>query len=631
MNFAEIPLCGRDGEEVPLAGYALELVSPAIVELEPRSDHEVAQRAGDEHVVRPGQCAHTCPDMYRDPADVVAADLALAGVQPGAHLDAERLHGVADRHRAPDRALRAVEHREEAVPGGVHLAAPKPRQLRPDDGVVRVEQRVPVTIAHLGGPARRVHDVGEQHRSEHPIVGHLSLVAGEELGDLLKGRAPWFNEVVEVAPREFDVFRALYVISDVLAHCGRAEWVVGVLDDKGGNADCRKELAHVQFGHHRKHKGDGGAEWPYRERMARARETDACPGALQVHQAADGGLARIRLPGGALTAAQLAGLADASSRLGSGTLELTGRGNLQIRGITDVAAVADAIAAAGLLPSPTHERVRNIVASPLSGRAGGNADVRTWVTELDAAICAEPRLANLPGRFLFSLDDGRGDVSGLGADVGAHVLDDHAVLLLAGRDTGVRLTAREVVETLAAVAVRFVEVRGNAWRISEFADPAELWPGAELGKSFPPVTRPPVGWIEQDDCRVALGAAVPLGVLSARVAEFLAAIEAPLVVTPWRSMLVCDLDAAVADTALRVLAPLGIVFDENSPWLAVSACVGSPGCAQSIADVRADAARSLHDDCGVHRHFVGCERACGSPPTGEVLVATGDGYRPLRS
>ena len=143
--------------------------------------------------------------------------------------------------------------------------------------------------------------------------------------------------------------------------------------------------------------------------------------------------------------------------------------------------------------------------------------------------------------------------------------------------------------------------------------------------------RPPVGWIEQDDGRIALGAAVPLGVLSARVAEYLAAIEAPLVVTPWRSVLVCDLDEAVADTALRVLAPLGLVFDDNSPWLAVSACVGSPGCARSIADVRADAAQSLHTGTGVHRHFVGCERACGSPLTGEVLVATRDGYQPLKS
>jgi precorrin-3B synthase len=364
--------------------------------------------------------------------------------------------------------------------------------------------------------------------------------------------------------------------------------------------------------------------------MARARDIDACPGALQVHQAADGALARIRLPGGMISAAQLMALAQASTTFGSATLELTARGNVQIRGITDAVAVAQAVAAAGLLPSSTHERIRNIVASPLSGRVGSNPDVRTWVAELDTAIQAEPALATLPGRFLFSFDDGRGDVSGLGADVGVHMVDGHAVLLLAGRETGIRLTPRQVIETMVAIAVRFAEVRGTAWRISELAAPGELWPGAELGDGFAPVTRPPVGWIEQDDGRITLGAAVPLGVLSARVAEYLAAIEVPLVITPWRSVLVCDLGEAVADTALRVLAPLGLVFDENSPWLTISACVGSPGCAHSAADVRADAAQALHTDSGVHRHFVGCERACGSPPAGEVLIATGDGYRLLQ-
>ncbi|WP_077080767.1 precorrin-3B synthase [Mycobacterium numidiamassiliense] len=368
--------------------------------------------------------------------------------------------------------------------------------------------------------------------------------------------------------------------------------------------------------------------------MVRGRDTDACPGALQVHQAADGALVRVRLPGGAITAAQLTALAGVSNGLGSGTLELTARGNLQLRAITDVTAAAETIAAAGLLPSATHERVRNIVASPLSGRVGGHADVRPWVQELDAAIRAEPTLVELGGRFWCSLDDGRADVSGLGADVGVHVFEDGCGLLLAGRDTGVRLAGEDVVPALIAVAMRFTEIRGNAWRVNELDDPAALWPGAQLGEGFPAVTRPAVGWIDQDapkqQGRITLGAAVPLGVLPARVAEYLAAIEAPLVITPWRSVLVCDLDEAVADVALRVLAPLGLVFDENSPWLNVSACTGSPGCARSAADVRADAAGSLETESDVRRHFVGCERACGSPASGQVLLATGDGYRPLR-
>jgi precorrin-3B synthase len=276
------------------------------------------------------------------------------------------------------------------------------------------------------------------------------------------------------------------------------------------------------------------------------------------------------LLGGRLTAAQLIALARTSVAFGSATLELTGRGNLEIRGITNAEAVAAAVTESGLLPSSNC----SIVASPLSGRVGGIADVRAWVTDLDAAIQAEPVLAQLPDRFLFSVDDGRDDVSGLGADVGVHVAEDHAALVLAGRDTGVRLAAREVVDTLVDVAVRFLDVRGNALRVSELADPSQLLPGVELGDGFRNVTRPPVGWIEQDDGRVALGAAVPLGVLLARVAEYLAAIEAPLIVTPWRSMLVCDLDEVVADTALRVLAPMGLVFDANSPRAAAG---GSPG------------------------------------------------------
>ena len=184
---------------------------------------------------------------------------------------------------------------------------------------------------------------------------------------------------------------------------------------------------------------------------------------------------------------------------------------------------------------------------------------------------------------------------------------------------------------MVTVANRFAESRGKCWRISELDSPEMLLAGfavtAAPGATWEPVTRGPIGWIEQNDGRVALGAAVPLGVLNARVAEYLAAVNAPMVITPWRSVLIFDLDDEVADVALRVLAPMGLVFDENSPWLSISACTGSPGCEHSAADVRSDAAAAIDDPASGHRHFVGCERACGSPPAGDVLVATGDGYR----
>lgn len=368
--------------------------------------------------------------------------------------------------------------------------------------------------------------------------------------------------------------------------------------------------------------------------MPRTRDQDACPGALTLHQAADGALARIRLPGGMLTADQLARLAHVAAAAATPALELTSRGNLQLRGITDATAVAEALSAAGLLPSASHERVRNLVASPLSGRAGGVADVRHLALELDSAIQSEPALTDLPGRFWFAIDDGRGDVSGLGTDVGAHFdAADTAALVLAGRDTGIRLAPDTVVPTLVDLASRFTRLREKAWRVAELDDPTELLGGLgrtePAGRTWPPVIRPPIGWIEQPDGRVTLGAGIPLGVLTARVAEYLAAIGAPLVITPWRSVLVCDLSEDEAEVSVRVLAPMGLVFDESSPWLDISACTGSPGCAKSRADVRADAARAVDQPAPGHRHFVGCERACGSPPTGTVLLATPTGYQPL--
>ena len=94
------------------------------------------------------------------------------------------------------------------------------------------------------------------------------------------------------------------------------------------------------------HSGDADrrlAIAPYGDLVARIRDRDACPGALQLHQAADGALARVRLPGGVISPAQLEALAHAATRFGSPAMELTSRGNIQLRAITDTAAVAEIV------------------------------------------------------------------------------------------------------------------------------------------------------------------------------------------------------------------------------------------------------------------------------------------------
>jgi precorrin-3B synthase len=225
---------------------------------------------------------------------------------------------------------------------------------------------------------------------------------------------------------------------------------------------------------------------------------DRCPGVLRLTEAADGFLARVRLPGGFASGAQLRVLARLAAELGDGRVELTSRGNLQLRGLAATAAtpLTSELAAAGLLPSVDHDRVRNVLASPLAGLDGG-PDLAGLVRALDAGLCARPRLAGLSGRFLFAVDDGRGDVAGLGADVAATIGgagltgDDGAVVnglavrrlagpgRMAGACGGMPGEPRDgVVTVMLAFADAFLELRETPQTRAERGTPAEAGSGA---------------------------------------------------------------------------------------------------------------------------------------------------------
>src|SRR5262249_25353738 len=151
---------------------------------------------------------------------------------------------------------------------------------------------------------------------------------------------------------------------------------------------------------------------------------------------------------------------------------------------------------------------------------GGLVDVRELVRELDSGLCGRPALAALPGRFLFTVDDGRGDTAWQDGDVAAlFVSAGEAAILLGGADVGARVPPARVAEMMLACAEAFLFLREDQWRVAELdfgprriADHLGLRPGTgPLLSTQPPVSHGPLGLVDQVDGRVAVGAAVPLG------------------------------------------------------------------------------------------------------------------------
>jgi len=304
-----------------------------------------------------------------------------------------------------------------------------------------------------------------------------------------------------------------------------------------------------------------------------------------------------------------------------------------------------------------------VLASPLAGLdgRGSGRDLTAIVAALDAGLCARPRLAGLSGRFLFAIDDGRGDVAGLGADVVAEVRRSGVVvngLLVSGTEASDLAVSGAAAEAVAAVmlglAEAFLDERdaagSDAWRIADLPGAAERVRAAVAARfglaaapeaPVPVATARPVGLVRGQASggpaaepgsvsHAGLDSAVllaPLGRLTAAQATWLAARAAgrPARITPWRSVLLPD--QPDAGQTLREAAGLGFGVDQSSPWLRVTACAGRPGCASALADVQADAAAFGARWPGRIVHVSGCARHCGRPAGTEVdVTANSEGY-----
>lgn len=380
---------------------------------------------------------------------------------------------------------------------------------------------------------------------------------------------------------------------------------------------------------------------------------DRCPGLQRPFDAADGAILRARVPGGRIALAALDAFLAAGERWGAPIVQLTSRANLQIRALPSPIPpeLTDAVLATGWFPSVSHERARNVLASPTA------RDLGPIVAALDEQIMDRPALAQLPGRFLFLVTDEAGlgltapwDLAWQrlgGQRLGEQGLGERGfgeqgfgeqgrVLARLGRGevVGMPGAPADAAATLAGLAETFLAVRPEgAWNVRDLppgsAARAAVTTGmspVQLAQAAPLAPGPVPG---STDVEAGAGpdlvVGLPLGQLDRAQLGALQAITDEVVATPWRSLLV------PGGAAYRnALAAVGLVVDPADPWAHLSACTGSPWCHTGRSPVVALAHETVAVLRGTgaaatgHVHLVGCERHCGASRSDVVLECPDD-------
>lgn len=344
-----------------------------------------------------------------------------------------------------------------------------------------------------------------------------------------------------------------------------------------------------------------------------------CPGALRPMDSGDGLVVRLRVPLGRMTPDEARGIAAAARRHGSGQIELSGRGNLQLRGVSAAShpALLNDLAALGVLdPDLETEARRNILISPFRN-AGDGAEALAG--ELARRLMELPAL---PAKFGFVIDTG--PTRHLAAAPGDLRLERGTsgglVLRADGAPLGLPVTAEGAITALIGVAHWFVAsggVRDGRGRMRALTERGMLPPGAAeapVALAAPAVPGPVDG-----------GALVgfEFGSFPAKRLEDLAALAAPMVLTPWRMILI----EGLADHSALATIP-GLILTPGSPLMRVRACPGAPFCPQALGPTRA-LARALAPLVPEGRllHVSGCAKGCAHPFAADAtLVASAGGY-----
>ncbi|WP_301271519.1 precorrin-3B synthase [Pseudomonas mandelii] len=398
--------------------------------------------------------------------------------------------------------------------------------------------------------------------------------------------------------------------------------------------------------------------------MSTALRPSACPGLLRIVPALDGGICRIKLNGGSISAAQAEAVASAAERFAGGVIEATNRANLQIRGIgSEQTALIDSLLAAGLGPrTAAGDDVRNLMLSPSAGIDRQMLlDTRPLAEQILSSLQSHERFHQLSAKFAVQLDGGEGlAMLEHPHDLWLSAVEQEGECVLAFGLAGcptqtpsgaVRLEDGHAL--VIAVLELFLDLaRPDQTRmrhlLAEYpvagfvAQLAERVPLLSI-VSVPRVTNLSALHIgahpQRETGRVYIGATPPLGRLDPAMLRGAAQLarergDGSLRFTPWQSLLLPDIHERDAAEVIHRLENLGLCCSADDALAHLIACTGSAGCGKGLSDTKGDALQlaTLLQRHGqiLNVHLSGCARSCAAAHiTPATLLAVSPGHYDL--
>lgn len=378
---------------------------------------------------------------------------------------------------------------------------------------------------------------------------------------------------------------------------------------------------------------------------APARETlrrGWCPSTLRPMETGDGWLVRLHPPGSALTPRQLGRIAALAREMGNGLVEISARGNLQLRGVTAQThpELVEALLAEKLVDEAEGDGPQRLVlTSPLAGRDPSD------LLDADAlaqAIEARSRpIAGLPAKTCVVVDGGGTlALDGFAADLRVIAVDADAVVigLPQGRWIG-PVAPANAAEIAAKLLLGFAAAHRTApARVRRMRDLPEvkltaLIAACNLAETQAPAKRPaPIraGLPSLGSSRFAATIGLPFGRSdAATLARLTADAEAKGVgeirFSPWRGLAFLGLDQCGGAALLAVADELGLITQDMDPRLSVQACAGAPACLRGEtrtmedAGLLAEAAAPLLA-AGASLHLSGCVKSCANPGAADLTL-----------